>query len=95
MADLLGRALRPVQVGGRWYVDADARGVYLKIQDISATIFEGGVGVKYFFSNTVGAEFGYDVGAYSVALGRNDSIDFSGKLKYLVQGVRAGLIIAL
>jgi hypothetical protein len=83
------------RVGGRWYVDADARGVYLKIKDISATIFEGGVGIRYFFSNTVGAELGYDVGAYSVALGRNDSIDFSGKLKYVVQGVRAGFIIAL
>jgi hypothetical protein len=83
------------RVGNHWYVDADARGVYLKIQDISASIFEGGGAVKYFFSDTFGAELGYDIGAYSVALGRNDRIDFSGKLKYLVQGVRVGVIFAL
>ena len=83
------------RVGDRWYLDADARGVYLTIDDVSASIFEGGGAVKYFFSNTVGAELGYSIGAYSVSLSQNDLIDFSGKLKYLAQGVRAGIIVVL
>lgn len=83
------------RLGTRWYVGADARGVYLKIREFTATIFEGGGTVSYFFSNGVGAELGYTINAYSVALDHNEWSDFSGKLKYTCQGVRAGIIIVL
>lgn len=80
------------RLGNRWYLDADARALYVKISNVKATVFEGGVGVKYWFVDNFGAEVGYSVGSYNVTLTRDGTlVDLSGKIKYSNQGIRLGV----
>jgi hypothetical protein len=87
------------KLGDRWYITSDLRGVYVKIQNFKAVVGEIGGAGRYFFSNTVGAELGYDLGFYKVTLDHTGSnngfanIDFTGQIKYTVNGFRAGLVV--
>ena len=80
------------RVGNRWYIEPDARVLYLKISNVKATVFEGGLAVRYWFADDFGGEIGYGIGSYSVTLSRDGSlVDLSGKIKYTNQGIRFGL----
>lgn len=82
------------RVGEKWYLEADARALYLKISNIKATVLEMGLAARYYFNNTIAAELGYTGGYYSVTLTRDgDLVDLSGKIKYTANGIRAGMII--
>jgi hypothetical protein len=89
------------RIGDRWYLETDIRGVYLKVSNFKASVIEGGVAARRFFSNRFGAELGYGFGFYSVRVDRPASgsgflgIDFTGKFKYTVNGFRGGIIIML
>jgi|tagenome__1003787_1003787.scaffolds.fasta_scaffold20757394_2 hypothetical protein len=92
---LYGRA----QLGEKWYGEADARGIYVKVSNFKGSIAEFGGAVRRFFSNTVAAELGYTLGVYSVTLTHTPTdsslvqTGFSGKIKYNVHGFRGGLVI--
>lgn len=80
------------RIGDRWYIEPDARFLYIKISNVKATVFEGGLAMKYWFAENFGGEVGYSAGAYSVTLSRDGSlVDLSGKIKYTNQGIRFGL----
>ena len=86
------------RVGNRWYLEPDLRALYVKISNLKAGVIEGGMAVRYFFSNTIGADVGYGLGWYQVTLEKTSSgsgafgIDVSGKIKYTVNGLRAGVV---
>lgn len=87
------------RIGDRWYLETDLRGMYVKISNFKASVIEGGVAARRFFSNTFGAELGYNIGFYSVTVDRPAtgngflSIDFRGRLEYTVNGFRGGIIL--
>jgi hypothetical protein len=89
------------RVGERWYVTADTRGLYLKIQNFKIYVFEGGLQGRYFFSNAIGAELGYTISAYQVDVQvaptdrRFLNIDFAGKLRFTAHSFRLGLVVPL
>lgn len=81
------------RVGEKWYIEADARALYLKVDNIKAQVVDIGAAVRYFFSNRFGAELGYSGGWYEVTISRDGTlIDLSGKIKYSAQGIRGGFI---
>jgi hypothetical protein len=88
------------KLGDRWYLDSDLRGVYLKIQNLKATVGEAAIAGRYFLSNSVAAELGYNLGLYKVTLDKTASgsgfagNDLEGVIKYSVNGFRGGLVIA-
>ncbi len=83
------------RVGDRWYIEADARGLYLSVSNVKAEVVEVGGVVRYFFSDKWGGELGYGGGWYQVTLSRDGKlVDASGTVKYSVQGIRAGVIFA-
>jgi hypothetical protein len=81
------------RLGEKWYLEADARGLYVKVSNIKAEVYELGAAVRYFFSDSFGGELGYNLGSYAVTLSRDgDLIDLSGRVKYTAQGIRAGIV---
>jgi hypothetical protein len=86
------------RVGEKWYLDGDLRGLYVKVGAFKAGVVETGGAARYFFSDVFAGEVGYSLGFYTVTLERESDgtgplgIDFSGKFKYTVQGVRLGLV---
>jgi hypothetical protein len=87
------------RVGNRWYIEPDLRFIYVKISNLKAAVIEGGLATRYFFSNSIGAELGYGLGWYKVTLERTPDnsgifgIGVTGKIKYVVNGLRGGLVI--
>jgi hypothetical protein len=86
------------RLGNRWYLEPDLRAIYVKISNFKAGVLEGGAAVRYFFSNTIGAELGYGLGFYKVIVETPESgsgflgIDVHGKVKYTVNGLRGGVV---
>jgi len=81
-------------LGDRWYLETELRGLYREIGQYEVRIVEGGAAGRHFFSRTVGAELGYDLGSYHVsALETTDKGDFKGKINYIVHGFRGGIVI--
>ena len=85
------------QLGDRWYLESDLRGMYTEIDNYEITILEAGAAGRYFFSSAVGAEVGYDLGYYGESEQRTGKhflgLDFTGKVHYLVQGFRGGIVV--
>lgn len=83
------------RVGDKWFIETDARGLYLSVSNIKAEVIELGGAVRYFFSDKWGAELGYGGGWYQVTISRDgDLVDASGRIKYTVQGIRGSVIFA-
>lgn len=81
------------RVGERWYIEADARALYLEVSNIKGEVFDLGGVVRYFFSDRFGAEVGYSGGWYSVTISRDGNlVDMSGRIKYSAQGIRGSII---
>lgn len=87
------------RLGDRWYLEPDLRFIYVKISNLKAGVIETGLAGRYFFSNTVGAELGYGLGWYKVTLERTPDnsgifgIGVTGVIKYVVNGLRGGIVI--
>lgn len=82
------------RLGEKWFLEADARALYLEVSNVKAEVFELGGAVRYFFSDTFGGEFGYNFGSYAVTVNRDGKlIDMSGRIKYSAQGFRFGLVV--
>jgi len=85
------------QLGDKWYLESDLRGIALKIDNIKAGVVELGLAGRYFLSNKVGLELGYNLGYYEVQIeGTNNfaSINRTGKISYTVNGWRVGGVYA-
>jgi hypothetical protein len=85
------------QLGVRWYLESDLRGFSVKIDNIKAGVVEAGLAGRYFLSNKVGLELGYNFGFYEVSIESTSnfaSIDRTGKLRYTVNGWRFGGVYA-
>ena len=81
------------RVGEKWYIEADARALYLEVDNIKAEVIDIGAAVRYFFSDKFGAELGYSGGWYEVTVDRDGAlVDFTGKIKYSAQGIRGSII---
>jgi len=85
-------------LGEKWYLESDARGVYFKIENFKAGVAELGLAGRRFFSDKFAAELGYNLGFYTVTLEKTSAedgflnIDVAGKIKYTVNGFRGGIV---
>ena len=85
------------RLGERWYLESDLRAIYLKIDNIKAGVIEAGLAGRYFLSSKVGLELGYNLGFYQINIESSNnfaSIDRTGKIRYTVNGWRAGGVYA-
>ena len=85
------------RLGERWYLESDLRAIYLKIDNIKAGVIEAGLAGRYFLSSKVGLELGYNLGFYQINIEAPNnfaSIDRTGKIRYTVNGWRAGGVYA-
>jgi hypothetical protein len=81
------------RLGERWYLEADARGLWAKVDNVTAEVFEGDVAFRYFPSDRLAVELGYGAGYYAVTVDRAGwLLDVTGRIKYSVQGVRASVV---
>ena len=93
---LFGRFL----LSDRWYLESEARALYIKVDNFRAGVVELDVAGRYFLSSSVGLELGYSLGAYGIRLDHTGSgegafgIDLMGKVTYTVQGLRGGVVFA-
>ena len=81
------------RLGERWYLEADARGLWAKVDNVQAEVFEGGAALRYFPSRQLAVEAGYSAGYYAVTIDRAGwLLDITGRVKYSVQGIRLGAV---
>jgi hypothetical protein len=84
------------RTGARWYVEADARALYVPIDRITVGVVEADALVRYFLSPTFGLEAGYALNAVGLTLDRRaDGSGLAGKMSFGVQTLRLGLVAAL
>lgn len=82
------------QVGDRWYMEGDARGLYVKIDRRAATVYEAGAAGRYFVSRRVGFELGYGLTWIKATLDhRPNGKGFAGRLKYVLQNARLAVVV--
>ncbi len=82
------------QIEDRWYVETDARGLYVKIGRKAATVYEAGAAARYFVSRHAGVELGYGLTWIKATLDyRPSGKGFSGMLKYALQNARLALVL--
>ena len=84
-------------LGEKWYLESDLRGIYLEIENIKARVVELGAAGRYFLSDKVALEGGYNLGFYGVDItGRQNfaGIERTGKISYTVNGWRVGGVYA-
>lgn len=84
------------RVGRQWYVDADLRGLYVPISNITVTILDLGGAVRYYPLDWLGIEGGYSLSQQTVEAEARTSggvdIGFTGRVRYLTQNIRLGLL---
>jgi len=82
------------QVGDQWYVEGDARALYLKVDRKSATVYEASAAARYFVSRRVGFELGYGLTWIKATLDhRPNGKGFAGQLKYALQNARLAVVV--
>jgi len=83
------------QLGDKWYLETDLRGLFIKIDNIKAGVLELGLAGRYFLSSKVGLELGYGLGLYEVQIEGTDNfagINRTGKIRYTVNAPRIGVV---
>ena len=81
------------RLGEKWYLEADARGLWASVDEVTVEVFEGGLAFRYFPNDRLAVELGYGAGYYAVTVDRAGwLIDVTGRIKYSVQGVRASVV---
>jgi hypothetical protein len=84
------------RTGDRWYVEADARALYVPVDRVTVGVVEGGGLVRYFVSSKVGFEAGYALNAVGLKLDqRSDGSGLAGKISLGIQTLRLGILVAL
>ena len=82
------------QVGDQWYIESDARGLYVKVDRKAATVYEAGAAGRYFVSRRAGFELGYGLTWINATLDhRPKGKGFAGQLKYALQNARIGVVV--
>lgn len=84
------------QVGGgdRWYIESDARALYVKVGRKAATVYEAGAAARYFMSSHAGVELGYGLTWIKATLDhRPNGKGFAGQLKYALQNARLAVVV--
>jgi hypothetical protein len=83
-------------LGERWYLESDIRGMAVKIDRIKARIVEGNLAGRYFLSDKLGLDLGYGISSIRLTVDpRASGTGFSGRIKYPLQHVRAGVVLTL
>lgn len=81
------------RVADQWYIEGDARGLYAKVDRITATVYEAGAAGRYFVSPKVGFELGYGLTWIKVDLAhRSTGSGLAGQLKYSLQNARLAVV---
>jgi hypothetical protein len=83
-------------LGERWYLESDVRGIAIKIDRIKASVVEGNLAGRYFFSSKFAADLGYGISSIRLTVNpKENGRGFTGKIKYPLQHVRLGVVITL
>jgi hypothetical protein len=81
-------------LGERWFIETDLRAIKIKIDRLHASVVEGNLAGRYFLSPKFAAELGYGISSIRLTVDPRDSgKGFSGKIKYPLSNIRAGLVI--
>jgi hypothetical protein len=84
------------QVADRWYIEAELGGLYVPVDNIKASVVQGGAAVRYFPLDWLGTELGYSLATTKVTIDQKEDplIDLgaSGKINYNTQNIRLGLV---
>ena len=82
------------EVAHRWYIETDARGLYVKVDRTAATVYEAGAAGRYFLSPHAGVELGYGLTWIKATLDRRpNGKGFAGQLKYALQNARLAVVV--
>jgi len=83
------------ELGRNLYLEGEGPGFYVKVSRLHATVVEGGAALRYFVVPWLGAEAGYSLGFYNVTLDPKTGSDaLAGRVRYTVQTLRAGVVLA-
>ena len=83
-------------LGERWYLESDIRGIAIKVDRIKASVVEGNLAGRYFFSNRFAADLGYGISSIRLTVNpRESGKGFTGRIEYPLQHVRLGLVLTL
>jgi hypothetical protein len=84
-------------VGRQSYINADLRAVKVSASWLDATIYEGGLGYRFFFTPRFGAEAGYGVSSYDLTITstRANGNDVHTFVRYTLQNLRLGVVTTL
>ena len=87
------------RLGDRWYLEANAGTIGIKIENITATVFQGGVAGRYFLSKRFGLEAGYGLSTVKIKIDKEGSGGLfdptaEGLVRYPTQDLRLGVIAA-
>lgn len=88
---------------GKWrawsssYFTGDLRAVRVNVSKLDATIYEGGLGYRYFFTRKFGFEAGYGISSFDVKLRRQRDTgeDIRTFVTYSLQNLRLGMVTSL
>jgi hypothetical protein len=80
-------------LGERWYLETDLRAIKIKIDRLHASVVEANLAGRYFLSEKFAAELGYGISSIRLSVDpRDNGKGFSGKIKYPLSNIRAGLV---
>ena len=83
-------------LGERWFLETDLRAIKIKIDRLHASVVEGNLAGRYFLSQKFAAELGYGISSIRLSVDPRDTgKGFTGKIKYPLSNIRAGLVITL
>jgi hypothetical protein len=81
-----------------WYLGADLRALYVPVDNIDISVLDGGAFVRYFPLHWLGLEGGYSLSSQRVEVVQKDDplvdVGFSGRVRYLTQNLRLGVVAA-
>ena len=87
------------RVGDRWYLEGNAGSIGIKIENITATVFQAGAAGRYFLSERFGLEAGYGLTAVRITIDKEGSggpfdPSVEGSIRYPYQDFRFGVVAA-
>ena len=82
--------------GSQSILSLDLRAIQADVSDLSATVWEGGASYRYYFTPMFGGELGYGISDFDIDVKhQRANREVETKLKYTLQNLRFGLVIAL
>ena len=85
------------RAGSRSYIDADLRAMKVNSKWLDATVYEGNLGYRFYFTPMWGGEIGYGISSFDlmVKTTRSNGGDIDTFVRYTLQNLRLGLKAAL